>query len=109
MKSMQEQLQQEVCGRMKSMLEDIKPLFKVMKEMEDFKEKTVVHQVSFTTQIKALHSEIETLKKVLNETSVSLRGINEKIEKMNPVTEADEDASDQERITNHAQNSPRVY
>ena len=27
---------------------------------------------------------------------------------MNPVTEADEDASDQERITNHAQNSPRV-
>ena len=47
MKNIQEQIRQEVCASMKGMLEDIKPLFKVMNEMEDFKEKTVTHQVTF--------------------------------------------------------------
>ena len=82
-------LKEEVSGRMKSTLEDIEPLLKVIKELEDFKEKTVVHQVTFMTQIRTLQNQIDTLKTALNETSISLQAINEKIEKMNPVTEAE--------------------
>ena len=79
MKNIQEQIRQEVCASMKGMLEDIKPLFKVMNEMEDFKEKTVTHQVTFKKQVQAIQSEMENLRKALNETSASLIAINEKI------------------------------
>ena len=79
MKNIQEQIRQEVCASMKGMLEDIKPLFKVMNEMEDFKEKTVTHQVTFKKQVQAIQGKMENLRKALNETSASLIAINEKI------------------------------
>ena len=82
MKNIQEQIRQEVCASMKGMLEDIKPLFKVMNEMEDFKEKTVTHQVTFKKQVQAIKGEMENLRKALNETSASLLAINEKVAKL---------------------------
>ena len=97
---------------MKGMLEDIKPLFKVMNEMEDFKEKTVTHQVTFKKQVQAIQGEMANLRKALNETRASLLAINEKIAKINPsddgalknksVIEKEHDASNQEKIATDA-------
>ena len=116
MKNIQEQIRQEVCASMKGMLEDIKPLFKVMNEMEDFKEKTVTHQVTFKKQVQAIQSEMENLRKALNETSASLLAINEKVAKINPIDDAakktpsfekEYNASDQKKIAADAKHKQK--
>ena len=79
------QIKDEISTRFKGMMEDIKPLYKRMNEMEDFKEKTVAHQVTLKKQVQAIQGEMENLRKALNETCDALQAMNEKIAEMNPV------------------------
>ena len=79
------EVKDEISARFKGMMDDIKPLYKRMNEMEDFKEKTVAHQVTLKKQVQAIQGEMENLRKALNETCDSLQAMNEKIAEMNPV------------------------
>ena len=78
------QIKDEISARFKGMMDDIKPLYKKMNEMEDFKVKTVAHQVTLKKQVQAIQGEMENLRKALNETCESLQAMNEKIAEMNP-------------------------
>ena len=62
------QIKDEISARFKGMMDDIKPLYKRMNEMEDFKEKTVAHQVTLKKQVQAIQGEMENLRKACLES-----------------------------------------
>ena len=84
-KKVLKEINDEISAKFKGIREDITPLIKKMYEMEDFKGKTVAHQVTLKKQVQAIQGEMENLRKALNETCDSLQAMNEKIAEMNPV------------------------
>ena len=66
----------------KSIKEAVKSVFDKFSEMEDFKEKTVIHQVATKKRMGVLQDEVEAMKAKLSETCVFLDTISTKLEKL---------------------------
>ena len=62
--------------------EEVKNVLKKLSEMEDFKGKTVIHQVAIKKEMGALQSEMEAMKAKLSETCVFLDTISTEMEKL---------------------------
>ena len=59
-------------------------------ELDDFKGKTVVHQVALKKEVGMLQNEIEAMKAILSKTNTSLDTISKKIAKLQSIPVADD-------------------
>ena len=60
----------------------VKSVFDKLSEMEDFKRKTVIHQVAIKKEMGLLQDDVEAMKAKLSETFVFLDTISTKLEKL---------------------------
>ena len=59
-------------------------------ELDDFKGKTVVHQVALKKEVGVLQNEVEAMKAMLSKTNTSLDTISKKLEKLQSIPVADD-------------------